>query len=103
VIRRDGSRMVVGGPVTLANVKRVVEEGERQIDEGVRTVDLSEVSEMDSSLLAALFAWLRHARRRERELAFTNLPDSLLTIARLYGVDELLPAGSSAATAPPRP
>ncbi len=101
MIRRDRSRMVVGGPVTLANVKRVVEEGERQLDEGVRTVDLSEVSEMDSSLLAALFAWLRHARRQEYEIDFVNLPESLRTIARLYGVDGLLP--ESAASAQPRP
>jgi phospholipid transport system transporter-binding protein len=91
VIRRDGSRMVVGGPVTLANVRRVVEEGERQLDEGVRTVDLAEVSEMDSSLLAALFAWLRHARAHDYEIGFVNLPESLRTIARLYGVDALLP------------
>lgn len=92
MIRRDGSRMIVGGPVTLANVRRVVEDGERQLDEGVRTVDLSEVSEMDSSLLAALLAWMRHAKRREHDIAFVNLPESLRTIARLYGVDELLPA-----------
>ena len=92
MIRRDGSRMVVGGPVTLANVRRVVEEGERQLDEGVRMVDLSEVSELDSSLLAALFAWMRHARRREYEISFANLPESLRTIARLYGVDSLLPS-----------
>jgi phospholipid transport system transporter-binding protein len=97
LIRRDGSRMVVGGPVTLANVRRVVEEGSQQLDEGVRTVDLSEVSELDSSLLAALFAWMRHARRREFEIGFVNLPESLSTIARLYGVDGLLPS-----TAQPR-
>lgn len=87
--------MVVGGPVTLANVRRVVEEGERQLEEGVRTVDLAEVSEMDSSLLAALFAWLRHARQRKFDIAFVNLPQSLRTIARLYGVDDLLPAPTS--------
>ena len=92
MIRREGSRMIVGGPVTLANVRRVVEDGERQLDEGVRTVDLSEVSEMDSSLLAALLAWMRHARRGEHDIAFVNLPDSLRTLARLYGVDDLLPA-----------
>ena len=92
MIRRDGSRMVVGGPVTLSNVRRVVEEGERQLDEGVRTVDLSEVSDMDSSLLAAMFAWLRHARQREYDIGFVNLPESLRTIARLYGVDALLPS-----------
>ena len=91
MIRRDGTRMVVGGPVTLANVRRVVEDGERQLDEGVRTVDLSEVSEMDSSLLAALFSWMRYARRREFDVRFANLPESLRTLARLYGVDGLLP------------
>ena len=91
MIRRDGTRMVVGGPVTLANVRGVVEEGQRQLDEGVRTVDLAEVSDMDSSLLAALFAWLRHARKQEYDIGFVNLPESLRTIARLYGVDSLLP------------
>jgi len=92
MIRRDGRRMIVGGPVTLANVRRVVEDGRRQIDEGVRTVDLSEVTDMDSSLLAALLAWLRHARGRQQEIDFAELPESLQTIARLYGVDGLLPA-----------
>jgi phospholipid transport system transporter-binding protein len=92
VIRRDGRRMVVGGPVTLANVRSVVEDGRRHLDEGVRTVDLSEVTDMDSSLLAALLAWLRHARERQQELAFAELPESLQTIARLYGVEGLLPA-----------
>jgi phospholipid transport system transporter-binding protein len=91
VIRRDGRRMVVGGPVTLANVANVLEEGRRHLDEGVRMVDLSEVTEIDSSLLAALLAWLRDSKAREREISFTNIPEGLQTIARLYGVDGLLP------------
>jgi phospholipid transport system transporter-binding protein len=95
MIRRDGRRMVVGGPVTLTNVMRVVEEGRRHLEEGVQTIDLSEVTEMDSSLLAAMLSWLRDAKAREHELTFTNLPDALLTIARLYGVDGLLPAAPS--------
>lgn len=94
MIRRDGERMVVGGPVTLANVSRVLEEGRRHLDDGVRTVDLGEVTEMDSSLLAALLAWLRDARSRQRQIAFANLPDSLRTLARLYGVDGLLAASN---------
>lgn len=92
MIRRDGRRMVVGGPVTLANVTRVLEEGRRHLEEGVRTVDLSEVTELDSSLLAAMLAWLREAHLREHEITFANLPEALRTIARLYGVDGLLPA-----------
>jgi phospholipid transport system transporter-binding protein len=90
VIRREGRRMFIGGPVTLANVANVLEEGRRHLEEGVRAVDLSEVTDMDSSLLAALLTWLRDARNRDHELTFANLPDSLQTISRLYGVDGLL-------------
>ena len=93
-IRREGERMVVSGPVTLANAGAVLEEGARHLAEGVRTVDLGEVTEMDSSLLATMLAWLRDARRRGGDLAFANLPESLRTLARLYGVDNLIPVAS---------
>jgi phospholipid transport system transporter-binding protein len=92
MIRREGPRMIVSGPVTLANAGLLLEEGRRHLADGVRTVDLGEVSEMDSALLALLLAWLRDARSAERPLGFSNLPESLRTIARLYGVDSLLPA-----------
>jgi phospholipid transport system transporter-binding protein len=94
VIRRESGRIIVSGPVTLANVAAVLEEARRHLEEGVRTVDLAEVTDMDSSLLAAMLAWLREARLRERELLFANLPESLRTIARLYGVDGLLPVAA---------
>ena len=84
--------MIVSGPVTLANAASLLEEGRRHLADGVQTVDLGEVSEMDSALLALLLAWLREARQREKPLNFTQLPESLRTIARLYGVDRLLPA-----------
>lgn len=83
--------MVVSGALTLATVAGVLREGCAAVGEGVRTVDLSEVGELDSSALALLLAWLREAKRRNRNLAFTNLPQGLTTIARLYGVAELLP------------
>ena len=82
--------MVLSGPVTLENVVPVLQEGRQHIAEGVRSVDLGEVTDMDSALLAMLLAWLRDARAHHRELLFANPPESLRTIARLYGVDELL-------------
>jgi len=91
VIRREGPRLVVSGAVTLGNAAALLEEGRRHIAEGVQTVDLAEVNEMDSALLAVLLAWLRDARGAERKLSFVNLPESLRTIAQLYGVDRLLP------------
>jgi phospholipid transport system transporter-binding protein len=94
MIRRDGTRMVLSGPVTLGNVATLLEEGRRHVDEGVRTIDLGEVTEMDSALLALLLAWLREAKLRDVVLQFTHLPESLRTIARLYGVADLIPVAS---------
>ena len=83
--------MMVSGPVTLANVAGLLEEGRRHLAEGVRTVDFGEVTEMDSSALALCLAWLRDAKAAGGALDFANLPESLQTIARLYGVHSLLP------------
>jgi phospholipid transport system transporter-binding protein len=95
MIRRDGDRMMVSGPLTLAHVAAALGEGNEAIGAGARSVDLGAVSELDSSALALLLAWLREAKRSGRDLAFTNLPQGLTTIARLYGVAELLPAATA--------
>ena len=87
--------MTLSGPVTLADVAGLLEEGRRHLEEGVSTVDLSEVTDMDSALLALLLAWLRESKTRQRELVFANLPEALSTIARLYGVDSLLPVAAT--------
>ena len=91
MIRRDGRRMVVSGPVTLANAAQLLEEGRRHLAEGAGAVDLGEVTEMDSSLVALALAWMRDARAAKRELAFANPPEALQTLSRLYGVEALLP------------
>ena len=90
MIRREGRRITLSGPVTLANAARVLEEGRQQFAEGVRTVDMGEVTELDSALLALVLAWLRDARQDKRELSFTNVPEALQTLSQLYGVENLL-------------
>ena len=95
MIRREGERLIVSGPVTLANVGALLAEGGAQLRDGAGAVDLAGVTELDSSLLAAALAWLREANRDGRALRFLNPPPGLVTIARLYGVAELLPIGAS--------
>ena len=91
MIRRDDARMIVSGPVTLANAADLLEEGRRHLAAGVRSVDFGGVTEMDSAAVALCLAWLRDAKAAGGALTFSNLPESLQTIARLYGVDKLLP------------
>ena len=88
--RRDGETLYLEGALTLGSVAAALPEGKAAIGEGVRTVDLSAVTEVDSSALALLLAWLREARRQGRPLAFARLPEGLAAIAGLYGVAELL-------------
>ena len=95
MIRREGDRMLVSGALTLSEVAGALRQGNAAIADGVRCVDLAEVGELDSSALALLLAWLREARRLGRELSLANLPQGLTTIARLYGVAELLPASQA--------
>jgi phospholipid transport system transporter-binding protein len=101
MIRREGDRLYLSGAVTLANVTALLEQARVPLADGVRAlagisldvreVDLGEVTELDSSLIAALLAWMREAKSRGQPLAFFRLPPDLLTLAQLYGVAQLLP------------
>jgi phospholipid transport system transporter-binding protein len=97
MIRREGETMFVTGPLNLASVASELEQGRAAIAAGVRSVDLAGVQELDSSALALLLAWVREAKRLGGDLALANLPQDLTTIARLYGVAELLPAAPAPA------
>jgi phospholipid transport system transporter-binding protein len=94
MIRREGGKITLSGPVTLANAARVLEEGRQHLAEGAHTVDFGEVTEMDSAAVALALAWLREARAAKRELRFANLPEALRTLSQLYGLEDLLPVGA---------
>lgn len=91
MIRVEGARLYVSGPATLANAAQLLEEARAPLAGGVSAVDLSGVTELDSSLLAVLFAWMRAARERGSALAVAHPPADLKSLAELYGVAGLLP------------
>jgi phospholipid transport system transporter-binding protein len=96
MIRVEGERLYVTGPATLATAAALLEEARAPLAAGVSAVDLGEVTEVDSSLLAVLFAWMRDAKQRERPLALARVPADLKSLAQLYGVAELLPPEAAA-------
>jgi phospholipid transport system transporter-binding protein len=95
MIRVEGERLYVSGPATLATAAQLLEAARAPLAAGVRWIDLGEVTELDSSLLAVLFAWMREARERERALLLERLPADLKSLAQLYGVAELLPQSAA--------
>lgn len=54
-------------------------------------IDLGGVERSDSAGLALLVEWMREAARRGAELRFVNMPAQMLAIARVSGLDHILP------------
>jgi phospholipid transport system transporter-binding protein len=92
-IAAEGGRIRVSGPITFATAAGLGVAAE-QCMTGDVVVDLAAVTEVDSSALSLLFEWQRAALRRKCKVSFCNLPASLSSLAELYGVTELIPAGA---------
>lgn len=79
-----------GTALTHASAKAALAAGAAQIAAGATYVDCASLMQFDSSALAVLIAWQRAAREHGRALAILNLPPALASLARAYGVDELM-------------
>lgn len=78
--------------VTNQNAAALLAAGIDAIRAGDAEFDLSAVRQIDSSAVALLLAWQREAGARGAHLVVLGAPPALTSLARLYGVDELLPA-----------
>ncbi len=96
MIRREADRLSVEGPVALVTRPGLLEAGAREIQAGVRSVDLRGVTELDSAGVALLLEWRRLALARQTDLTFAGLGPRLESLAALYGVDDLLPRPAGA-------
>jgi phospholipid transport system transporter-binding protein len=78
------------GPITLEQAVAVRQAGEAALSRGCVSIDLTGVTQVDSSALSVLLAWRRHAANRGAELQLLNLPASIQSLIDLYGVHELI-------------
>lgn len=90
MISCDAGRCVLRGPVTIQNAAAVLDEGNRLFTGDFVTLDLAEVTEVDSAAVSLLLEWSRAAQRRNQRIEFVNLPENLKSLAKLYGVSEML-------------
>lgn len=90
-MRVEAGVALLEGDLVLDNATRLLAEGEQALLAGSRVFDLSGVARMDSSALSLLLALRRSGNRNaaDKELEFRNVPDSLTSLARLYGIADL--------------
>lgn len=89
-MRRNGQILILEEDLTLEHARRLLSIGCEALTQGVNEIDFAHVGKVDSSALSLMLAWLRRAQATGTQLKFRNIPDSLMSLAKLYGVDTLL-------------
>lgn len=89
----NGADFVVNGTVCFDNVLKLRYQGNDLIDRIEKqdiSVDLSEVSSQDASILSLLLRLVCYASSQGKHLHFLSLPASLTKMVRVCGISDLL-------------
>jgi len=83
----DGWRF--DGALTLENAATVMEASQALPFPPSGRVDLAGLRQADSAALAVIMALRRRARTEGRSLVLTGMPPSIISLADVYGVEDL--------------
>ena len=86
MMRVEAGVALLAGDLTLGNASDWLAEGEAALKQGVVIFDLSGVGPLDSSALSLLLSLRRRAQAAGSRIEFRQLPESLVSLAKLYGV-----------------
>lgn len=86
-MRRDGSRVLLEGAVTMDTVPGLMPAALAAVRDGADTLDFAAATLIDSAAIA--FA-LELRRASKGTLTLSNLPPTALNLARLYSVADQL-------------
>ncbi|HHJ14944.1 MAG TPA: STAS domain-containing protein [Gammaproteobacteria bacterium] len=88
----EGRRLALSGELGFDSVPGVWAECRGYVRAGGELdVDLAGIERADSAGLALLVEWLRDAEAAGTRLRFLNMPEQMQAMARVSGLDEILP------------
>ena len=91
IIEQSSQRFVVEGNLTFSSInKKTVESFRFTTNADNIEIDLKRVNIADSAGLALLIEWIRMAKRKNIRLQFENIPDQLMTLAKLTGLEHVV-------------
>ncbi len=89
---RKDNRLYLTGILTYATVPELLTQQKALLAYAeTLEVDLQGISKSDSAGIALLIAWIRALREEERSIVFLNLPKQLQAMARVSGLEGILP------------
>ncbi len=90
--RSGDGRLTISGEFGFATASSLLTQGAKLVNQGQDlTIDLSGVTSSDSAGLALMLEWMDQFRAAGQQLHFLNVPESLLEIARVSNLADLLP------------
>ena len=100
-----GEVLKIVGALNLASMRRLLAESsvysQQQNLPDCLAIDFANVTEIDSSAVALLLHWRRESTRLGKSLRYIHLPPNLLSLAELYGLDQLINCPSQEIPCPP--
>jgi len=97
MITFENQKIVIQGHATIDNVTALTRQGLPLLSGGACTVDLSQLTEVDSTVISMFLEWLRAAQQMSCTLCFINMPSSVAGLIQLYGMTELIPVRKNSA------
>ena len=89
-IELNKNNWVISGNVTFHEIHFLMMKSKKHSWNESITLDMSQVKNIDTSLLGLLFEWKRQANQKKNSFNITNVPNNLIKLAKLYGVKEFL-------------
>lgn len=90
MITRSEGRMQVSGQLTIETANALFREGLQAPQNSNLEIDFSQLEKVDSAAVSLMLVWLREAQASNVNLRFAHVPENLSSLAKLYGVAELL-------------
>ncbi len=88
MLRVEDGVALFDGDLNLTNASEWLEQGEAALKEGVTVFDLGGLGHLDSSALSLMLSLRRRAQAAGSQIEFRHTPESLASLADLYGVTE---------------
>lgn len=89
-ITLQDNRWYVAGDILMDNANAVLTESLALGMPEDLCIDLSGVASVDTAALSLIMEWQRRAILSNQQVSFANLPDSLVSLASLYGVADFI-------------
>lgn len=88
----DNNELCLSGHIDFSNVKEASNVGTGLIKNLPNvTINLAGLKYADSSCLAMLIAWICCANKQHKNILFKDMPQFLLDLGRVCGLDAILP------------